>query len=96
MDRNQIERIDEASKMRKWYTINAKADVTDILIYDIIGQDFWGEGVTAKSLVNELDGLKTNLKVYLNTPGGDIHEGKAIINAFNRYKEKNKTRLKEA
>lgn len=75
--------------MRQWYKINAKAKETDILIYGYIGEDFWGDGVSAKALVDELDGYTSDLNVYINSGGGDIQQGKAIINAFNRYKEKN-------
>ena len=40
-----------------WYRITARHDGddgTEILIYDEIGRDFWGEGIAAEDLVKEL------------------------------------------
>jgi ATP-dependent Clp protease protease subunit len=59
-----------------------------LYIYDVIGEDWWtGGGVTAKSVQAALDGMKgaTALDVYVNSPGGDIFEGKAIKAQLDRF-----------
>ncbi len=61
----------------------------EILIYDIIGYDFWtGGGITAKYIKRELDAAKNAKKGVLcriNSPGGSVSEGLAIYNLFNDY-----------
>lgn len=76
-------------KNRKWYSINAKADSAEILIYDVIGEDFWGNGVGAKKFVEDLNQVKASqINVRINSPGGDVYEGNAIYNALRMHKAK--------
>lgn len=67
----------------------AKSDTRGSLyIYDIIGQDFWtGGGVTADAVqkaLAKLQGVKA-LDIFINSPGGDIFEGKAIYADLKRF-----------
>lgn len=51
-------------------------------IFDFIGQDFFGEGVTSKSIaraLSEAQGVR-NVVVRINSPGGLVHEGVTIYN----------------
>ena len=63
-----------------WYRIKnaTAAGPSQLHIYDEIG--FFG--VTASDLVNDLSGVKGDVEVHLNTPGGDLFEGIAIYNAL--------------
>lgn len=60
-----------------------------LLIYDDIGPGFFTEGVTAKSVQESMDSMKSegakNLHVYINSPGGDVFEGNAILNVIARW-----------
>jgi ATP-dependent Clp protease, protease subunit len=59
-----------------------------LYIYDVIGEDlFTGGGVTAKMVAEALAGMKgvTGLDVYVNSPGGDIFEAKAIHSLLRRF-----------
>lgn len=49
----------------------------DIYIYDEIG--FWG--VTAKQFISDLNALGdiTHINLHINSPGGDVFEGIAIL-----------------
>lgn len=50
-------------------------------IYDVIGQDWMGNGWTAKRVAGILRNNRgKNVTVNLNTPGGDLFEGIAIYN----------------
>ena len=74
--------------MRRWYEIkNADEDEAEILIYDTIGTDFWGDGVSAKAFIEELGeiGSAKDLHVRINSPGGDVFEGTAIYNALRAH-----------
>ena len=64
--------------------------MNEITIYDVIGQDFFGEGVTATSIKSQLDGMQdaTDITVRLNSPGGDVFEGLAIYNLLSEHPAK--------
>ena len=64
-----------------WYKIKAKkADTAEILIYEQIGEDFWGEGVNAKRFVEDLQALRTvGHKKKARTPGGTVSRASGII-----------------
>ena len=50
-----------------------------ISILDVIGQDWWGEGVTAKRVASALRAIgKRDVVVNINSPGGDYFEGLGI------------------
>jgi len=61
-----------------------KEDATPVslMIYDDIGKDPWtGEGFAAKDLasaLSEVSNKKRELKIHINSRGGDVNEGKAI------------------
>lgn len=62
-------------------------DVAEILIYDVIGFDFWtGGGITAQNFVKELNEINSEkIRVRINSEGGDAFDGLAIFNALRRH-----------
>lgn len=62
--------------------VNAENTI-DIL--DVIGEDFWGDGVSAASIVKALKGMSGDVTVRLNSPGGDMFEGLAIYNLLRAH-----------
>jgi len=54
----------------------------ELLVYEDIGENWWGGGVTAKTVKEQIDqaGPHTSLAVRINSPGGDAFEGIAIHN----------------
>jgi ATP-dependent protease ClpP protease subunit len=70
----------------------AKGD-GEVLIYDGIGADFWGDGVTAKGFAKELAdlGAVNSLTVRINSGGGDVWDGIAIYEAIARHPAAKKT-----
>jgi ATP-dependent Clp protease, protease subunit len=65
--------------MRTWYTIKAEAgsDTATVSILDGIG---W-YGVSARSFITDMKALaQPNIKVEINSPGGDVFDGLAIYN----------------
>ena len=65
----------------------AKGKTADILIYDDIGQDFWGGGISAKQFTDDLKALGnvTTLNVFINSYGGSVFEGLTIYNQLVRH-----------
>lgn len=65
-----------------------EADNT-ISILDVIGQDWFGEGVTAKRISAALRAIgKNDVVVNVNSPGGDYFEGLAIYNMLREHPAK--------
>ena len=67
----------------KPWIITAKAGgALDILLYDVIGEDMFGEGTTAKSFAEDLKAAGSISKIHLrvNSPGGNVFDGIAIYN----------------
>ena len=60
------------------------AQIAELLIYDTIGSDMWGEGVAAADVVNWLAEQDANAEIHVrvNSPGGYVFEGTAIYNAL--------------
>lgn len=76
----------EAGALDRWNPeVRAAAEDEDatISVLDVIGQDFWGEGVTAKRVAAALRRIgQRDVTVVINSPGGDYFEGLAIYNAL--------------
>lgn len=55
----------------------------------MIGEDYWGEGVTAKRISAALRAIGNNdVVVNINSPGGDMFEGLAIYNLLRSHSGK--------
>ena len=67
----------------------AASDDNTISVFDVIGQDYWGEGVTAKRIAGTLRSMNgADVTVNINSPGGDMFEGLAIYNLLREYQGK--------
>lgn len=67
--------------MTKRFKMQRRGDNAEILIYDTIGEDFWG-GVSSKTFYKDLKALGAvkNLTLRINSEGGNLFEGFAIYN----------------
>ncbi|HHG1833584.1 TPA: head maturation protease, ClpP-related [Klebsiella pneumoniae] len=64
----------------------AATDDNTISVFDVIGQDYWGEGITAKRIAGALRAMNgADVTVNINSPGGDMFEGLAIYNLLREY-----------
>lgn len=59
----------------------------EILIYEPIGQDFFGSGLTARRFIADLERLGDvkDILVRINSPGGEVFDGFAIYNALKNH-----------
>lgn len=79
------------SALNRWNPeVRSAAEVdTSISILDVIGADFFGEGVTAKRIAAALRAIgEEDITVNINSPGGDFFEGLAIYNLLREHKAK--------
>ncbi|MCX9118802.1 head maturation protease, ClpP-related [Providencia rettgeri] len=74
----------------KWNSsIRAASSANTISVLDVIGEDYWGEGVTAKRISGALRAIGNNdVVVNINSPGGDMFEGLAIYNLLRAHSGK--------
>lgn len=77
------------SALMRW-SPDVRAVVQDdatITILDVIGHDYWDEGVTAKRINAALRRIgEQPVSVVINSPGGDMFEGLAIYNILREHK----------
>lgn len=83
--------------LREWKP-GLRAEGTDaanvITILDQIGEDWYGEGVTAKRVAAALRTIKADeVVVDINSPGGDFFEGVAIYNLLRQDPRKVTVRI---
>lgn len=83
--------------LEKWNpSIQAAVESSDttITIYGVIGEDWYGEGVTLKRIDAALRSIGDQpVTVYINSPGGDMFEGIAIYNRLREHSQKVTTKV---
>jgi ATP-dependent Clp protease protease subunit len=62
--------------------------VAELHIYDVIGEDWYGEGCTAKKVRDELKQIDSGerLTVRINSPGGYVFEAATIMTLLSEHK----------
>ncbi len=80
-----------SSAMERWNggIKAAKSDDNSISVFDVIGADWYGDGVTASRIAAALRAIGgADVIVNINSPGGDMFEGLAIYNLLREYEGK--------
>lgn len=62
----------------------------ELLVYDSIGESWWGGGVTAEAVKQKLNeaGDVSKITLRINSPGGDVFEASAIYSVLTQHKAK--------
>lgn len=84
-------RVLPSSAMDRWNggIKAAKSDDNSISVFDVIGADWYGDGVTASRIAAALRSIGgADVTVNINSPGGDMFEGLAIYNLLREYEGK--------
>lgn len=83
-DNAGLEDIAPDARGRSVLALNTTASgEAELLIYGPIGDYFWGDGVTAASIVEQLGQITaTTINVRINSDGGVVTDGLAIYNAL--------------
>ncbi len=70
------------------YEFRCESSEAELWIYDVIGQDWFGDGVTATQIKDDLKkaGNVKSIVVHLNSPGGDVFDGVTIYNLLSANK----------
>jgi len=68
------------------FEVKASADQADIYLYDAIGGWF---GIEAKDMVQQINDITAPvINLRINSPGGDVFDGRAIQTALKQHKSK--------
>ena len=82
---NKVEVMKSLANPRKWFNVTESEAEADVYIYDVIGMDWWGDGVDPHAFIKEVDAIDApKINLHINSPGGYINEGKAIYNFLKR------------
>src|SRR6185436_14957765 len=80
----QRRRVGTMTTERTWnVAIRAKGEeALEIAVYDIIGKDFFGEGISSKDLLAKLRSAPKakTIDLRVNSIGGLVDEAKAMVN----------------
>lgn len=83
--------------LEKWNpAIQAAVESTSdtITVYGVIGEDWYGEGVTLKRIDAALRAIgERDVTVYINSPGGDMFEGIAIYHRLQEHSHQVTTKV---
>jgi ATP-dependent protease ClpP protease subunit len=73
--------------LERWNpSLKVKAEGNVIQILDVIGFDYYDGGITAKTITDTLANMDgEDVRVLINSPGGDMFEGIAIHNVLKSY-----------
>jgi len=73
---------DQPPKLPAHYSVKANGDAAEIYLYGAIGSSWFDEGITASQFAKDLKALGAvkSIDVRVNSPGGDVFEGRAIYN----------------
>ncbi len=84
---NYLKLILENKAEKKNFRIENAQDSANIYVYDVISADW---GVSAMDVIASISeaGEGKTLNIHINSPGGDVFEGRAIMAAISAYKGK--------
>lgn len=79
--------VDNKADKPRPFNLARNGDTASIYIYDVISADW---GVSALSVIEALNqaGDAQTLNIHINSPGGDVFEGRAIMAAISAYRGK--------
>lgn len=77
----------QAVKAQSWYRIrNAGSAQADVYIYDLIGDDGWGGGISARDFAQDIQAVTApEMVVHISSEGGSVFEGLAIYESIKQH-----------
>jgi ATP-dependent protease ClpP protease subunit len=71
---------------KPWRITNATSDEATVYLYDDIGADLWGDGISADDFAHELDAITAPvINFRFNSQGGQVFDGVAMYEAIKRH-----------
>ncbi|MEK4922383.1 head maturation protease, ClpP-related [Cytobacillus sp. FSL R5-0569] len=87
MKRFKNEKYNKLPEIEKVFKAEAVSeDVTKLTMYGDIGESWWYDSITAKSVESTLKDITTNnIEVHINSYGGDVFDGISIYNILKNH-----------
>lgn len=61
-------------------------DTTEVLLYGVVGADFFGDGIDPKDFRQQVKAVKTSrIALHVNSPGGDVFAGSSMGAALDEF-----------
>lgn len=72
------------------YSCRANGSTGEIVLYSLIGDDGWGDGISSTAFKQDLDGLGpvSTINLRINSPGGYVFEGVTMLNLLVQHQAK--------
>jgi ATP-dependent Clp protease protease subunit len=71
------------------FIAKAGAGEAELRLYGVVGGGLWTDGITSAQVAAAIDECESagakKLAIYINSPGGDVFEGIAILNCLKRF-----------
>lgn len=65
---------------------NMTAEEATVLLYDVIGEDWFGGGVSARSFAEQFAAIQApTIHLRINSPGGSVFEARAMVTAVREH-----------
>lgn len=72
----------------RWYEIRnaGVTDTTPVYLYDMVGDDGWGGGISQQDFVNEISQITTpKIDLHISSEGGSVFDGIAIYESLKQH-----------
>lgn len=79
--------IDNKADSPRQLNASKSGDTASIYVYDVISADWGVSALSVIDAINQAGDAKT-LNIHINSPGGDVFEGRAIMAAINAFRGK--------
>jgi ATP-dependent protease ClpP protease subunit len=79
--------VDNKADKPRPFNLARNGDTASIYIYDVISADWGVSALSVIDAINQAGDAKT-LNIHINSPGGDVFEGRAIMAALSAFRGK--------
>ena len=79
--------VDNKASTPRPFNVSRSGDAASLYIYDVISADWGVSALSVIEAINQAGDVQT-LNVHINSPGGDVFEGRAIMAALAAFRGK--------
>ena len=79
--------VDNKADKPRPFNLAKNGDTASLYIYDVISADWGVSALSVIEAINQAGDVQT-LNIHINSPGGDVFEGRAIMAAISAFRGK--------
>lgn len=84
--------VDNKADKPRPFNLAKNGDTASLYIYDVISADWGVSALSVIEAINQAGDVQT-LNIHINSPGGDVFEGRAIMAAISAFRGKTVARI---